>query len=56
VLGGWVLGFGAWAPTPNPQSPNPHEFYIHFLINLINKLKSIILEYYIKTNKLLNAT
>jgi len=40
-MGGGGLGFGGWAPTPNPQSPIPNpqspilflKYYIYSLLN-----------------------
>jgi len=26
-FGLWGLGYGGWAPIPNPQSPIPNNFY-----------------------------
>jgi hypothetical protein len=53
------LGFGVWAPTPNPQSPIPNPqspivyFYTILFINKNNNEKNIdiiykIIIYYIK--------
>jgi len=49
VLGFGVLGFGVWAPTPNPQSPipNPQSPILVNYKNVLNKLLLYKIKIYI---------
>jgi hypothetical protein len=51
-----VLGFGVWAPTPNPQSPIPNPqspIPIDFNLILINLISSFYLNIFSNEHNLI---